>query len=129
MTNKEVFDIVLALREEKSVYDKTNNILYMPDVSEEPKTWHGIQVFYLADRPDLEEQIKVDGITQYCLGCIPAPGACQNHYDEYGWSEWEPFDNSYGENTSEYSLLCALFEFAYYRYSGRNADEIEIRED
>ena len=129
MTTKELFNIILALRDEKSVYDKTNKILYMPDVSIEPETWHGIQVFHLADRPDLEEQINVDGITQYCLGCIPAPGAYQNRNDEYGWSEWHPFDNSYEENTNEYYLLSALLEFAYHKFADRDVAEIEIRED
>lgn len=130
MTNKEVFDIVHALRDEKSVYDKTNKILYMPDVAGEPKKWYGIQIFHLADRPDLPELLKKhDGITNYCLGCIPAPGACQNPDDECGWSEWEPFDDSYEEDTNEYYLLCALFEFAYHAFSNREAAEIEIRED
>lgn len=129
MTTKEIFDIVLALREEKSVYDKKHHVLYIPDVAGEPNKWYGIQVFHLTDRPDLEEQIKVDGITQYCLGCIPAPGACQNPDDDFGWSEWEPFDNAYEENTNEYYILCALLEFSYHKFADRDVAEIEIRQD
>ena len=130
MTTKELFNIILALRDEKSVYDKKNHVLYMPDVSIEPETWYGIQVFHLANRPDLEEQIKVDGITQYCLGCIPAPGACQNRDDEYGWSEWYPFDDSCNvEDDDDYSLLSELLCFAYQKFAYRGSSEIEIRED
>ena len=129
MTNAEIFDIVLAIGDEKSVYDKTNKILYMPDISIEPETWHGIQVFHLANRPDLEEQIKADGITQYCLGCIPAPGACQNRNNEYGWSEWHPFDNSCNVEEDEYPLLSELLFFAYNKFGERDSSEIEIRED
>ena len=130
MTTREIFAIILALREEKSVYDKKHHLLYMPDVAGEPLKWYGLQVFHIADRPDLPELLKKhDGITQYCLGCIPAPGACQNPEDEYGWSEWEPFDDSYEEDTNEYYLLSALLEFAYHKFANRDADEIEIRED
>lgn len=129
MTTKEIFDIVLALHEEKSVYDKTNKILYMPDISIEPTTWYGLQVFHLADRSDLEDQINVEGITQYCLGSIPAPGACQNKADEYGWSEWHPFEDSWKDDSEEYFILDELLCFAYHRFANRESSEIEIRED
>ena len=85
---KQKIKVVEALLKEESLYDKVDNVLYYPDTSSHPYRFHGIQEFHIA--VPAEEILKeYDSITEFCLGCIPAPAA--NSENENGYARFIEF--------------------------------------
>jgi len=78
-----------ALLQELSLYDKVENVLYLPDISSEPYHFYGIQEFYLSV-PEKEIRKEYETISEFCAGCIPAPGASGGN--KYGYARFTGFD-------------------------------------
>ena len=88
-----------ALKNGKTIWDRTNNIVYIPDINDESEMF-GIQMFYYQENQIGRAIIEKNGITQFCLSCIPAPGSiCGN---EHGYSSFFPFcdDDTYSTDES-----------------------------
>ena len=82
-------EIVEAFLQEEALYDKVENILYYTDVSSHPYRFNGIQEFHLSI-PAGEILKNYDSISDFCTGCIPAPGASGGN--ENGYAKFIGFD-------------------------------------
>ncbi len=88
MDKREIHD--LFMNHFATFLDPKKNILYYLDASEE--SWNGMQIFHMTCSDEVIEEMsrRHDSIVEFCLGCIPAPGAAV-HGNKYGYSEWYPF--------------------------------------
>ena len=125
MTYADILRFAAALGEEKTVWDKTNNIVYIPGVNDDGK-WSGIQMFYLQDCERDKAYIEKEGITQFCLGTIPAPGAAVGNKSGYSSFYGFIYDED-GESTRR-EIVQNLVDFVE-TYLGCHEDaEYEIQE-
>ncbi len=80
-------EIVKAFNTEQDLFDPQENELYMLDVGGEGETVYGVMIARIIPKgEELKELVQKYGdgsITQFALGCIPAPGAwCGNKYGD-----------------------------------------------
>jgi len=86
---KKKMKIVEAFLQEEALYDRIENVLYYTDVSSHPYCFNGIQEFHLS--VPAEEILKeYDSISDFCISCIPAPGASGGN--ENGYAKFIGFD-------------------------------------
>lgn len=73
MTHTDILKYALALGEQKDIYDKTNNICYIPDVDDNGK-WLGITMLYVDCssyyRFQYENDLEQDEITKNLVGFV-----------------------------------------------------------
>lgn len=73
MTHTDILKYALALGEQKIIYDKTNNISYIPDVDDNGK-WLGITMLYVDCWSyytfDYENKPEQDEITQNLIDFV-----------------------------------------------------------
>ena len=92
-------EIVKAFNTEHDLYDPKENELYILDVGGEGETVYGVMIACII--PEGEKLKKAmrdmgDGsLTQFALGCIPAPGACCGN--EYGHMVQIGFNGTYND--------------------------------
>ena len=125
LRDDEIEKISNALLDECAIYDKANNLVYITDVSGEPETLYGIQVYTLRiyGKELADAMLKTDckDLTGFCLGCIPAPGSAATN--EWGFSK----QYDCGDATADYEKMREnLRRFVQDEFEGRNFKDFYI---
>lgn len=90
MTHTDILKYTLALSEQKDIYDKTNNICYIPDVDINGK-WLGILILYdnyssyykFQYGNNLEQDEITQNLIDFVIDYIEANGDAEYEIQEY----------------------------------------------
>lgn len=122
MTHKEILKITNAIGKKKAVWDKVNNIVFIPVANK--NKWYGVQVYYLRNFLDSKEKIKQMGIINFCLEYILGSNIIYNN--PYGFSFFYRFKYKDAQYY-EYEVAHNIFSFVEHLLQDKKAKFVIVK--